>query len=47
MRTLILKPHVDSLPPELREPLLDDVEAAVGRPFTLRFVRLNISAVAA
>jgi trans-aconitate 2-methyltransferase len=47
MRTLILKPHVDSLPPELREPLLDDVEAAVGHPFTLRFVRLNISAVAA
>ena len=47
MRTLILKPHVDSLPPELHEQLLDDVEPAVGDPFSLRYVRLNISAVAA
>jgi trans-aconitate 2-methyltransferase len=47
MRTLILKPHVDSLPPDLHERVLDDVEAAVGEPFTLRYVRLNISAVAA
>jgi trans-aconitate 2-methyltransferase len=47
MRTLILKPQVDSLPPELHEQVLDDVEAAVGGPFTLRYVRLNISATAA
>jgi trans-aconitate 2-methyltransferase len=47
MRTLILKPHVGSLPAELHEQLLDDVEAAVGVPFSLRYVRLNISAVAA
>ncbi len=47
MRTLILKPHVDSLPAELHEQLLDEVAAAVGEPFTLRYVRLNISAVAA
>jgi trans-aconitate 2-methyltransferase len=47
MRTLILKPHIDSLPAELHEQLLDDVEAAVGEPFSLRYVRLNISAVAA
>jgi trans-aconitate 2-methyltransferase len=47
MRTLILKPHVDSLPTELHEQLLNEVEAAVGEPFTLRYVRLNISAVAA
>jgi trans-aconitate 2-methyltransferase len=47
MRTLILKPQVDSLPPELHEQLLDDVLAAVGEPFGLRYVRLNISAVAA
>jgi trans-aconitate 2-methyltransferase len=47
MRTLILKPHVDSLPAELHEPLLDEVEAAVGEPFSLRYIRLNISAVAA
>ncbi len=47
MRTLILKPQVDSLPPELHEQLLDDVLAAVGEPFGLRYVRLSISAVAA
>ncbi|HVV91210.1 MAG TPA: methyltransferase domain-containing protein [Solirubrobacterales bacterium] len=47
MRTLILKPQVDSLPAELHGRLLDDVEAAVGAPFTLRYVRLNISALAA
>jgi trans-aconitate 2-methyltransferase len=47
MRTLILKPHVDSLPAALHERLLDDVLAAVGEPFSLRYVRLNISAVAA
>jgi trans-aconitate 2-methyltransferase len=47
MRTLILKPHIDSLPAELHEQLLDEVEAAVGDPFALRYVRLNISAVAA
>lgn len=47
MRTLILKPQVDSLPAELHERLLDDVEAAVGTPLRLRYVRLNISAVAA
>jgi trans-aconitate 2-methyltransferase len=47
MRTLILKPHIDSLPDELHEQLLDEVEAAVGEPCSLRYVRLNISAVAA
>jgi trans-aconitate 2-methyltransferase len=47
MRTLILKPHIDSLPAELHEQLLDEVEAAVGEPFSLRYVRLNISAIAA
>jgi trans-aconitate 2-methyltransferase len=47
MRTLILKPHIDSLPPDLHEQLLDDVEAAMGEPFSLRYVRLNLSATAA
>jgi trans-aconitate 2-methyltransferase len=47
MRTLILKPHIDSLPAELHEPLLDEVAAAVGEPFSIDYVRLNISAVAA
>jgi trans-aconitate 2-methyltransferase len=47
MRTLILKPHVDSLPAELHEQLLDEVTAAIGDPFSIRYVRLNISALAA
>ncbi|MGD9734568.1 MAG: methyltransferase domain-containing protein [Solirubrobacterales bacterium] len=47
MRTLILKPQIDTLPPELHEPFLDDVLAASGEPLGLRYVRLNISAVAA
>jgi len=47
MRTLILKPQVDSLPPQFHAQLLDEVEAAAGDPLILRYVRLNISAVAA
>jgi trans-aconitate 2-methyltransferase len=47
MRTLILKPQIDELPPELHEPFLDDVSKTAGEPLTLRYVRLNISALAA
>jgi trans-aconitate 2-methyltransferase len=47
MRTLILKPHVDVLPEELHARFIEDVLAATGEPLTLRYVRLNISAVAA
>ena len=47
MRELILKPHIDALPPALHEGFLTDVLAAAGEPLTLRYVRLNISAVAA
>jgi len=47
MRTLILKPQVDALPADLHEQFIPDVLAAAGEPLTLRFVRLNISAVAA
>jgi len=47
MRTLILKPQVDALPADLHEQFITDVLAAAGEPLTLRFVRLNISAVAA
>lgn len=46
MRTLILKPHVDCLPEELGERFLADVLAATGEPLRLRYVRLNIDAVA-
>jgi trans-aconitate 2-methyltransferase len=47
MRTLIAKPYVDILPAELHAAFLDDVLAVTGEPLTLRYVRLNISAVAA
>ena len=47
MRTLILKPQVDTLPAELHEQFLDDVLKATGEPLGLRYVRLNISASAA
>lgn len=46
MRTLILKPQIDTLPAELHEPFLEAVLKATGEPLTLRYVRLNISAVA-
>jgi trans-aconitate 2-methyltransferase len=47
MRELIVKPHIDALPAALHERFLDDVLAESGEPLTLRYVRLNISAVAA
>jgi trans-aconitate 2-methyltransferase len=46
MRTLILKPQVDRLPEELHERFLADVLEATGEPLRLRYVRLNIQAVA-
>jgi trans-aconitate 2-methyltransferase len=46
LRTLILKPYLDLLPAELHEGFIDEVMAAAGEPLTLRYVRLNISAVA-
>ncbi len=47
MRTLILKPQLELLPKELHERFLTDVLAASGEPLTLRYVRLNIEAIAA
>jgi trans-aconitate 2-methyltransferase len=47
MRTLILKPQMDVLPEDLHAQFMDDVLAATGEPLELRYVRLNISAVAA
>jgi trans-aconitate 2-methyltransferase len=46
MRTLILKPQLDLLPEELHERFLTDVLAARGEPLALRYVRLNIEAIA-
>lgn len=47
MRTLILAPHLDHLPVDLGDRFLAAVMAAMGEPLTLRYVRLNIEAVAA
>ena len=47
MRTLILKPQMEHLPRQLREPYLRDVATIAGEPLRLRYVRLNIDAVAA
>jgi len=41
-----LAAHHDRLPPELREPFTDAVDAELPRPFVLRYVRLNIEATA-
>jgi trans-aconitate 2-methyltransferase len=46
LRGLMVKPHIDALPPELHEAFLDDVLAASGEPLTLRYVRLNVAATA-
>ncbi len=47
LRTICLAPFLDPLPEELRKPFVDDVLAAEPEPLTLRYVRLNIDAVAA
>lgn len=44
VRTVVLVKHIDRLPPELRDQLVDTVLGSMPRPLTLRYVRLNISA---
>jgi trans-aconitate 2-methyltransferase len=46
LSTIVLGPHVQQLPEELREPFMDDVLALLGEPVTVDYVRLNIDAVA-
>jgi trans-aconitate 2-methyltransferase len=46
LSTIVLGPHVQQLPAELREAFMDDVLAAVGTPVVVDYVRLNIDAVA-
>ena len=46
LSTIVLGPHVQQLPEELREPFLDDLLERVGEPVTVDYVRLNIDAVA-
>jgi trans-aconitate 2-methyltransferase len=46
LSTIVLGPHVQQLPEQLREPFMDDVLARLGEPVTVDYVRLNIDAVA-
>jgi trans-aconitate 2-methyltransferase len=46
LATIVLGPHVQQLPAELREPFMDDVLAAIGEPVVVDYVRLNIDATA-
>jgi trans-aconitate 2-methyltransferase len=43
---IVLGPHVQQLPQELREPFMDDVLEVLGEPVVVDYVRLNIDAVA-
>lgn len=46
LATIVLGPHVQQLPEDLRDPFMDDVLALVGDPVVVDYVRLNIDAVA-
>jgi trans-aconitate 2-methyltransferase len=46
LSTIVLGPHAQQLPPELREPFMDDVLEALGEPVVVDYVRLNIDATA-
>ncbi len=46
LSTVVLGPHVQHLPAELREPFLDEVLALLGEPVVVDYVRLNIDATA-
>ena len=44
---MIFAPYVERLPAELREPFLDEIEARLGDPLVLDYVRLNFVVTAA
>jgi trans-aconitate 2-methyltransferase len=46
LSTIVLGPHVDHLPQDLRVPFIDDVLAELGEPVVVDYVRLNIDAIA-
>ncbi len=46
LATIVLGPHVQQLPEDLREPFMDDVMRQLGEPVTVDYVRLNIDASA-
>ncbi len=46
LSTIVLGPHVQRLPPDLREPFMDTVLAELPAPVVVDYVRLNIDATA-
>jgi trans-aconitate 2-methyltransferase len=46
LSTIVLGPHVQQLPEQLREPFMDEVMAELGQPVVVDYVRLNIDALA-
>jgi trans-aconitate 2-methyltransferase len=46
LSTIVLGPHVQQLPDELRDRFMDDVLARLGAPVVVDYVRLNIDATA-
>jgi trans-aconitate 2-methyltransferase len=44
LSTIVLGPHVQQLPPDLRERFMDDVLVELGEPVVVDYVRLNIDA---
>jgi trans-aconitate 2-methyltransferase len=46
LATIVLGPHVQRLPQQLREPFMDEVLAELGEPVVVDYVRLNIDATA-
>jgi len=46
LSTIVLGPHYQHLPVELREQFMDDVLAELGEPVVVDYVRLNIDATA-
>jgi trans-aconitate 2-methyltransferase len=46
LATIVLGPHVQQLPPDLRERFMDDVMRELGEPVVVDYVRLNINASA-
>jgi trans-aconitate 2-methyltransferase len=46
LSTIVLGPHYQHLPVDLREPFMDEVLAALGEPVVVDYVRLNIDATA-
>ena len=46
LQTIVLQPHVQALPPELRERFMDEVLQELGEPVIVDYVRLNIDVTA-